>query len=92
VEAWFRIDEAATAGKPQWDVAQVKDAIVLLITRILLILLMGSVVIISVLIRKLMNLHMTKLRQLWGSQYHKNLQDITLLILVGFTVASVCII
>lgn len=28
VEAWFRSDEAATAGKPQWDAAQVKDAIV----------------------------------------------------------------
>jgi hypothetical protein len=28
VETWFRSDEAATACKPQWDAAQVKDAIV----------------------------------------------------------------
>nr|CAB3479549.1 unnamed protein product [Digitaria exilis] len=29
VEGWFRTDQAAMTGKPQWDAAQVKDAIVL---------------------------------------------------------------
>jgi len=29
LEAWFRTDKAAMAGKPQWDAAEVKDAIVL---------------------------------------------------------------
>ncbi|CAO1947372.1 unnamed protein product [Urochloa humidicola] len=29
VEGWFRSDKAAMAGKPEWDAAQVKDAIVL---------------------------------------------------------------